>query len=316
MLDIACVGILVADVTVRYVSNLPETGSLQPVDKIELFSGGCASNAAIDMARLGLNVAIIGKIGDDGFGSFLRNTLIKENVNIEGLCVDKTENTSGSIVIVDKSGERSFLHYKGANATFSEDDISYATIEQAEIVFVAGTFLMPDFDGEQCASFLKRAKNMGKITSLDTAWDSTGRWMNTLKPCMKHIDFFMPSYDEAVCLSGKKEPEEMADIFLDMGVKTAVIKLGDKGCFIKDSAGEKHYIPAFEGIKAVDTTGAGDSFCAGFLTGIRKGWSLEKCGLFANAAGAHCVMAPGAVTGIKSFEEIMDFINQRKEGSA
>lgn len=311
MLDVVCVGILVADVVVQNIENLPETGMLQPVDRIELFSGGCASNAAIGMARLGLNVAVAGKIGDDGFGCFLKKTLTDEKVNIDSLCVDKNVNTSGSIVIIDKSGERSFLHYKGANAAFSVKDISHSIIEQAEIVFVAGTFLMPEFDGEQCASLLKKAKSMGKITALDTAWDASGKWMNVLRPCMEHIDLFMPSYDEAVCLSGKKEPEEIADVFLDMGVKTAVIKLGHKGCLIKDSSGEKHYIPAFEGIRAVDTTGAGDSFCAGFLTGIRKGWSLDKCGILANATGAHCVMATGSVTGIKSFEETMNFIKER-----
>lgn len=314
MFDVTCVGILVADAIARTVDNLPESGKLELIDKLELFTGGCATSSAIDMAKLGLDIAIIGKIGNDGFGKFMSNSLKDEKVNIEGLKVDYNIGTSASMVTVDSNGERSFLHYLGANAEFVEEDINYNIIENSKIVFVAGTMLMPKFDGIQCAGFLKKAKEMGKYTVLDTAWDSKGRWMNLLKPCMEYIDLFIPSIEEAEMLSGKKEPEEIADVFLSMGVKTAVIKLGKKGCFIKDQAGEKHYIPTYTKFKAVDTTGAGDSFVAGFLTGLTKGWNLYECGKFANAVGTQCVMAAGASTGIKSFEETLLFIKNNEIG--
>ena len=131
---------------------------------------------------------------------------------------------------------------------------------------------------------------------------------------MEYIDLFIPSIEEAIMLSGKEEPEEIADAFLAMGVKTVVIKLGKKGCFIKDSVGEKYFIPTYSKIKAVDTTGAGDSFVAGFLTGITKGMGLYESGRFANAVGTHCVMAAGASTGIKSYEEIVKFIENNEIG--
>lgn len=314
MYDVTCVGILVADAIARTVDGLPESGKLQLIDKIELFTGGCATSAAIDMAKLGLNVAIIGKIGNDGFGKFMSTALKDEKVNVEGLRADDAIGTSASIVTVDPNGERSFLHYLGANAEFGVDDIDYNIINDSQIVFVAGTMLMPKFDGAQCADFLKKAKDMGKYTVLDTAWDSKGRWMNVLEPCMKYIDLFIPSIEEAAMLSGKEEPEEIADVFLSMGIKTAVIKLGKKGCFIKNLDGEKHLIPTYTKIKAVDTTGAGDSFVAGFLTGLTKGWNLYECGKFANAVGTHCVMAAGASTGIKSLEETLKFMGNNEIG--
>lgn len=314
MIDVVCVGILVADAIARTVNDLPEKGKLQLVDKIELFTGGCAMSASIDMAKLGLNVAIIGKIGNDGFGKFMAAALKDENVHVEGLKVDEVTGTSASIVTVDSSGERSFLHYLGANAEFCIEDIDYNIVQNSQIVFVAGTMLLPKFDGVQCAAFLKKAKEMGKYTVLDTAWDSKGRWMKVLEPCMKYIDLFIPSIEEAAMLSGKEEPEEMADVFLAMGVKTAVIKLGKKGCFIKNLDGEKHTIPTYSKIKAVDTTGAGDSFVAGFITGLTKGWSLYECGKLANAVGTHCVMAAGASTGIVSFEETLEFMKNNEIG--
>jgi sugar/nucleoside kinase (ribokinase family) len=316
MFDVACVGILVADAIARTVTGLPESGKLQLVDKIDLFTGGCAASAAIDMAKLGLNAAIIGKVGNDGFGKFMTAALKEEKVNVDGLRVDDIAGTSASVVTIDASGERSFLHYLGANAEFGIQDIDDEIIGKSRIVFVAGTMLMPRFDGAPCAEFLKKAREMGKYTVLDTAWDSKGRWMKVLEPCMKYIDLFIPSVEEAAMLSGKEEPEEIADAFLAMGVKTAVIKLGKRGCFIKNTDGEKHLIPTYMKFKAVDTTGAGDSFVAGFLAGLTKGCSLYECGKLGNAAGTHCVMAAGASTGIKSMEETLKFMEENEIGGS
>lgn len=308
MYDVACVGILVADAIAKTVDKLPARGKLDLVDQLDLYTGGCAVNSGIAMAKIGLNTAVLGKIGNDGFGKFIYNSLKEENVNVDGLVLDSNSSTSASVVLVDSGGERSFLHCLGANSEFTDKDVDFGIIEKSKIVFIAGTMLMPSCDGEPCARVLKKAKEMGKYTALDTAWDSKGRWMKVLEPCMKYIDLFMPSYEEAVQLSSKEDAEDIADVFLSMGVKTAVIKLGKDGCFIKDSGGEKYKIPTYTDIKPVDTTGAGDSFAAGFLTGITEGWSLYECGKFANAVGTHCIMAVGASTGIKSMEEIKAFM--------
>lgn len=310
MYDVACVGIFVADAIAKTVDELPAKGKLDLVDQLDLYTGGCAVNSGIAMAKIGLNTAVLGKMGNDGFGKFIYNSLKEEKVNVDGLILDLKSSTSASVVLVDSDGERSFLHCLGANAEFTDTDVDFSIIEKSKVVFIAGTMLMPSFDGEPCARVLKKSKEMGKYTALDTAWDSNGRWMKVLEPCMKYIDLFMPSYEEAVQLSGKEDAEDIADVFLSMGVKTAVIKLGKDGCFIKDSGGEKHKIPTYTDIKPVDTTGAGDSFAAGFLTGIIQGWNLYECGKFANAVGTHCIMAVGASTGIKSMEEIKAFMTR------
>lgn len=310
MFDVACIGIVVADVISKPVDMIPDRGRLGLVDRIEMYTGGCAVNSAVDMAKIGLSVTVIGKIGKDGFGRFISNTLKDEKVDVSGLVAGSKSSTSTSVVLSDSDGERTFLHCLGANAEFTDTDVDFKIIEKSKIVFIAGTMLMPAFDGVPCAGVLRRAKEMGKLTVLDTAWDSKGRWMEVLEPCMPYIDLFIPSYEEAVQLSGKEKPEEIADSFLSMGVKIAVIKLGKDGCFIKVQSGETYTIPTYTDIKPVDTTGAGDSFVAGFLTGMRKGWSLYDCGKFANAVGTHCVMAIGASTGIKSLDEIQSFMSR------
>lgn len=314
MIDIVCVGVIVADAIAKPVKTIPSKGKLELVDTLSLYTGGCAASAAIDMAKIGIKSAIVGKIGNDGFGHFMKNAFEENNVITDGLIINDDGSTSASLVIVTEDGERSFIHCQGENATLVESDIDYAIVERAKMVFVAGIMLMHKFDGDECAKFLEKCKKLGKITALDTAWDSTGRWMKVLTTSLPYLDYFLPSYEEAVELSGKTDPEEIADVFLTMGPKAVVIKLGKDGCFIKTQAGEKHLIPTYDRIKPVDTTGAGDSFCAGFLTAVIKDKSLYECGQFGNAVGTHCVMAKGASTGIKSETEILKFMEDYKMG--
>ncbi len=312
MFDVACIGILVADVLAKPVDRIPPKGLLGLIDGISLYSGGCAMSAAIDMAKIGIDTAVLGKVGNDSFGGFLKNTLVENKVNIDGLCIDPAAQTSASVVLSDSKGERTFLHCVGANGTFSEGDIHWSVIENSRIVFVAGTFLMDTFDGVQCANVLKRCKDMGKTTVLDTAWDSKGRWLTLLEACMPYIDVFLPSIDEAIALSGKENPEDIAAVFFDKGVGKVAIKLGDRGCYLQENKGDKGIIvPPFK-VKAIDTTGAGDSFCAGFIAGLVKGMDFVSCGRFANAVGAHCVSALGATTGIKSMAEILEFMERNQ----
>jgi len=309
MLDVACLGILVADVVVRTVHALPEPGRLTLTDHIDLHTGGCATSSAIDMARLGLRTAVVGRIGQDGFGAFMRQALGNAGVSDAFVAEDPEHGTSASAVLVDAQGERSFLHCLGANAHFTDTDVPDALLSQAGIVFVAGSMLMPAFDGEPCARVLARARQMGRTTALDTAWDDKGRWMRVLRPCMPLLDYFLPSYDEAVELSGERDPERIAAMFLEMGVGTVVIKLGAEGCLIR-RGDDKWRVPACTVGHVMDTTGAGDAFCAGFLTGVTKGLPLEVCGRMGNAVGAACVSAVGASTGIRSLEQIQALMGQ------
>lgn len=313
MIDVACVGILVADVLTKTVDKFPQKGLLEQVDSIELFSGGNAMTASINIKKIGLNSAIIGKIGNDSFGDFLESCLVKSGVETKGLSRDNNAQTSTSVLFSDKDGERTFFHCVGANGTFSLDDVNWDIVDDAKIVFVTGTYLLNTFDGKQTVEFLKKCKEKGKITALDVCWDSKNRWGDILNDAMPYIDIFMPSVDEAKMIAGKEEPEEMAKVFFERGVSKVVIKLGKIGCYIQESKDSEGIIlPSYKSIKAVDTTGAGDSFCSGFLSALAKGKSFKECAEFANAVGAHCVMAKGATTGIKSYEEILEFMQKNQ----
>lgn len=309
MFDVACVGILVADCICQGVKGYPEKGKLDLIDNLRLFSGGCALNAAIDLAKLGASAAQIGMVGNDGFGTFLKSELTRNNVNADGLVLSNEHSTSASVVLVDTSGERSFLHFTGANAAFTDSDVNFDVIKNSKIVFVAGTMLMPSFDGEPCARVLKKSREMGKITVLDSAWDDTGRWMEVIEPCLKYVDYFIPSYDEAKEFAGKDDVFDIAEVFFAKGVSHVAIKLGKDGCYVQDKQGEKGIIiPTYLGVKPVDTTGAGDSFCSGFVYGLSHGMDIFESAKLGNAVGTHCIMATGASTGIVPYEKIKEFM--------
>ena len=303
MFDVACLGIMVADIVARPVTGLPARGQLALVERMELHTGGCAVNTGIALAKLGRRVAVLGKVGRDGFGDFVCNVLAQYGIDTSGVVRDPVTNTSATMVMVDPEGERTFLHYLGANGTLCADDVDFDVVKQAEILHVAGSFLMPTFDGQQTAEVLQKAHEMGVKTSLDTAWDSTGRWFATIEPVLPHIDYFLPSFEEAVQIAGCDEPEEVADFFLGYGMEIVALKMGAQGCFVK-SAERTIRLPAYN-VQVVDATGAGDCFAAGFLAGLSMGWDLELTAKLANAAGAACVTAIGATTGVRSLEETL-----------
>ncbi len=305
---ITCVGILCADIFGKTVDSLPERGKLSLVDNISLQVGGCAANVAITLAKLGLKTSIMGKVGDDSLGKFLLDTLQLEKVEVSGLRVDKNVSTAASMVMISGDGERTIIHSLGANKEFCYDDINLEILKETKILLIAGTFLMPGFDGKGTEKLLKAARENDVLCCMDTAWDSTGGWMKKIEASLQYLDWFMPSYDEACELTGKTIPEEIAGIFNAMGVKNVIIKLNSQGCYVKPEYEKGYIVPSFNRIKPVDTSGAGDSFCAGFITGLNEGWEIKKCAAFANAVGVHCIMQVGTTTGIKSMNEILSFM--------
>lgn len=304
---------MVADVVGRPLRSIPEPGRLVLVDEMGLYTGGCAINTATALARLGLPVQVIGKVGNDPLGRFLLDTLVERGIGTRGVKRDPHMGTSATMVMVQPEGERRFVHFIGANAHLTQEDVDFQMIAEASILHVAGSLVLPGLDGKPTADLLKRAHAAGVITFLDTVWDDTGRWMKILEPCLPHIDYFVPSLPEAQALTGLEDPTEAAWALIDRGVGTVALKMGEAGCLVISSQKQTEHastivrLPAFQ-VNVVDATGAGDAFAAGFIAGVWQGWPLEQIGDFANALGALCVTSPGATGGVRSLDETIKFM--------
>lgn len=302
-MDVLSLGIFVVDVLGRPIDTFPEKGKLVLFDELEIHAGGCANNTAIALARLGISAGAMGKIGSDAFGDLVLQTLTENCVNTAGIQRDVNTNTSFTFVAIASDGERTFYHYIGANGELCEGDLNWETIKTAKILHIAGALVMPRFDGQPMANVLQKAKALGITTSLDTAWDATGKWLETLAPCLPYIDIFLPSLLEAQNLTGISELRNITQFLMNYGISTVGIKMGEQGSYVRTAETEL-FVPAYP-VNVIDATGAGDAYVAGFLAGKIMDWELKATAELASATGAACVTAIGTTAGIQNLEETL-----------
>jgi len=306
-MDVLSLGIYVVDVLGRPIDQFPEKGKLALFDELGIHTGGCANNTAIALTRLGISAGAMGKVGTDAFGDLILQGLVDNGVDTSGMQQDPGSSTSFTFVAVASDGERTFYHYIGANGELCEADLDWEVIKRAKILHIAGALVMPRFDGAPMANVLRKAKSLGITTSLDTAYDATGKWLETLEPCLSYVDMFMPSIVEAQHLSGISDAREIAQFLRRRyGIHTIVIKMGENGSYASTPEAER-FAPAYS-VDVVDATGAGDAYVAGFLAGTIMGWDLKATTELASATGAACVTAIGTTDGIQNLEETLKII--------
>ena len=310
MSDIVNIGICTVDAIGQTIDHFPPPGGLRFFDKLTVTTGGNATNCSIALAKMGLPCDIIVKVGPDPLGEFVVNQLKRHGVNSAGVIHSQNSHTPYTFVCVLSNGQRSFLHTTGTNDTLKLQEIDLDIVKQAKYCFIAGTMLMKAFDGQPTADLLKIAREAGAETLLDTVYTddlSQETWQANTFPAMLYLDYFIPSLPEAIAITGLKEPADMARAFQDHGCRNVIIKLDARGIFCRDAAGTETLVPSYKVENVVDTTGAGDSWAAGFLAGLYHQMDIPQSALLGNATAAHCIQAPGASTGIVKLDLIREF---------
>ena len=255
------------------------------------------------MAKLGMSVGSAGLVGNDALGAVMTDRLRAGGVDTSCVRVDPRAQTSATIVSVDDTGERSFFHAPGANALLDADSFRrcFDLFRQCAWLQIGYFGLLPALTAELPALLAElRAAAPGTKVALDTSYPPADREL--LDPILPLLDLFAPSRPEAIALTDRKTaPYMVAKLRERMPQGIIGIKLDAEGCYLDDG---KHAldIPAYK-IKPLDTTGAGDAWFAGLITGLRRNMTLEQCGRFANRVAADCCLALGASAGVKSFEE-------------
>lgn len=308
MAEIVVIGNFVVDIIGKPIDRLPERGRLAMIDTLETHVGGNGPNTSGALGRLGADVAVVGRVGTDLYGRYLTEQLEAWDVDTAPVVRDSAAASGLTVVAVDSDGERSFIHHLGANAEFSPLDVDWSLLGSPRHVHLASYFILPRFAGHAAAELLAEARRRGAITSLDVCWDRSGQWMEQLRPCLPHLDFLMPSEEEAQQLTGRTVPLDIVMALRDAGARTVVLKLGEQGCLYAGAEGILHS-PAYS-VPVRETTGAGDCFIAGFLFGQLRGWDLPRALPFANACGARAVTEVGGVTGMASALEIEAWARQ------
>lgn len=303
-LDVICIGAAIVDIPLQPVSKNIFDIESYPLDKISMTIGGDAINEATIISRLGYKVALMSRVGKDAVGAFIQEACIKNNIDIKSLHIDETIDTSINIGLVTEDGERTFVtNRNGSLWKTTIEDVDFTRFQQARLLSLASIFNNPLIDGAALVKIFKKAKENEMIICADMIKARLGETLEDIKEALSYVDYFFPNYDEACLLTGKTKLEEIADCFLDCGVKNVIIKIGKKGCYIKN-AHETLEVPAKKGVHAIDTIGAGDNFASGFIAAVLDGKNLKECAQYANVTAAISVQSLGATTGVMSREQV------------
>jgi sugar/nucleoside kinase (ribokinase family) len=307
--DCLCAGILVADHVCAPVERMPGAGELVMAQRIVLHIGGCASNAAIDLAKLGVRTGVVGRVGEDVYGGFVRDTLQEHGVETSGLIETPGTDTSQTLIVNVKGQDRRFVHSFGANAQFTGADLPPERVRGAKVLYVGGYLLMPNLSQADLVPVFEAARGFGVKTVLDVAIPEPGDYLSRLDRLLPLTDYFLPNNDEARMILGVDDPLEQAERFHRMGAGTAVVTCGERGAVLV--SGETRLRAGVYPVEFVDGTGGGDAFDAGFIYGILQGFDLATCLRWGSALGASCVRAIGTTTGVLTRPEAEAFIAER-----
>ena len=308
---VVCAGVIVADHLCTPISHLPAAGELVRADELVLNIGGCASNAAVVLSKLGVRSTICGKVGDDVFGRYVAETLTAYGVDARNLSVDPSRATSQSLIVNVRGQDRRFIHSFGANQGLTADDLDPALATHPKVLYVGGFLILPGLDARELADRFARARtNFGVITVLDVATPGPADYLRHLRPVLPFTDVFLPNTDEATLILGEADPVRQALAFRDLGAKRVIVTRGEHGSIVvSDSLRAR--LGAYP-IDFVDGTGGGDSFDAGYIAGLIEGLPELECLKLASAVGASCVRAVGTTAGIFSRVEARQFIESHE----
>ena len=285
--------------------------------------GGAPANVAVGLARLGAKAALVGVVGADEFGSFLKEGLGREGVDVSRLRQTEAGRTGLGFVSLTKAGERSFTFYRNqaAETFFDERDTraAGALLTQATVLHVGTNWLVSPKSRVAVLAAMRRAGAAGRLTSTDPnlrlhLWPDQRTLKRLLEELVSTCAIVKLSHEETRFVTGRRSPERAVEWLEEQGVVLAVVTLGAQGAVLR-FRGQTRRVPAPR-VRVVDTTGAGDGFTAGLLYGVTRQFrsraELEQGDLdtlvgharFACVVGSHVVTKLGAVAGLPTLRSL------------
>lgn len=288
---IICLGVHVLDVLVRPVEEIPAGQGGQLVEEIRMTAAGTAGGTALVLARLGARVRSAGAVGDDPLADMLLDLLRREGVDTELLVRHPGVQTSASVLPIRPDGSRPAFHVVGANGAYGPDDAPWDAIADAAHLHLGA----PEFmGGEAAARLLTFAHEHGTTTSADllAPGDQAGQILDWIAPMLPHLDYLLPNDEQVLGLSGATDLVAGCRALVDRGVGCVVATRGPDGAVIV-GAGTEEAVPALA-VEAVDTSGCGDAFSAGFLRGTTLGRGRRDAARLGCAAASFVVQGLGS----------------------
>jgi sugar/nucleoside kinase (ribokinase family) len=306
--DVLCAGIIVADHVCAPIPHLPAAGHLVMAERMLLTIGGCAANAAVDLVKMEVPVAVVGRVGGDVFGRVVSDLLREGGVDVSAIQVSPDADTSQTLIVNVAGEDRRFIHTFGANAEFRAADIPLERVASCRVLYLGGYLLMPKVRPEELLPVFAAARRAGAKTVLDVVTPGPAEYLSRLENLLPQVDVFLPNDHEAELITGEADPLRQAELFHRLGAGTVVITRGGHGSVL---VGDGLRLRAgVYPVEFVDGSGGGDAFDAGYIYGLLHGLGAEDCLRVASALGASCVRAIGTTPGVFTRPECEDFLRK------
>lgn len=306
--------VVVGDVNVDILASIdryPSLGGHGLAEELCMEGGGSAANTAVMLGLLGLDVLMLGRVGDDLLADRALRGMRSAAVDVSRVRRDAEATTGLCFVAVTPDGERTMLCGRGANSRLSPDDVDAAAIEEARWLHLSGYPLLSESGRAALRKSVDIARRAGTRVSLDVGiGPSTSQWRDAVLELAPAIDVLLPNDVEAESLAGETNPARVARHLQANGPQTVVLKLGARGCYVSAGSGE-WAVPAFD-VDPVDSTGAGDAFDAGVIAGRLAGLDLRSSALLASALGGLATSVLGAGRALAGPARVLEFLEEHR----
>ena len=311
--DIVCIGLAIVDSIIRGFDPEPVLSGYR-AESGSLNAGGDAVNESVAAAKLGMKTGLLTSLGKDAAGDLITDFLSANGVITDLIQRSGEHQTPVTTIFVLEDGNRRSITNLAHKYNFHPE--KYIDHFDARAIILGSLFRAPFNDPDVIRNVLASAKADNTLVFADTKLPNFRKLsLDDIADVLPMIDFITPNLSEAEYYSGKTELSDMADAFLDRGVRNIIIKLGGEGCYFKgrglegrDSGMTEFRLGAYRA-DTIDATGAGDNFIAGFVSEILRGAGIKDALRFANACGAVCTTAVGAGTALRNRRQIEEFIS-------
>ena len=308
-----CSGILFADIACSPISHVPAEGELIPTEKIELNLGGCASNVAVNLARLDVAVMLSGCVGDDALSDFVVRAVSLPQVDATRLQRSFGRCPGTAMHINVQGQDRRFICTTGANDDYVFDGELFQllvkpTLNEPKVFYLGGFYMLRALETDRTVQFFKTAKEHGWTTLLDVVLYGNRPYWDIVKLLLPYTDIFLPNEHEAEAITGERAPCDQAKKFLEAGVGAAIITRGELGTLYFSE--KERFQTGIYPTNYVSGAGSGDAFVAGLIAALIEGKGHRDAVRWGSALGASCVREVSTTGGVFNRAELLEFLGK------
>ena len=314
--QLTVLGACILDVLGRPVEAIPPGQGSARLTEIKATAAGTAAGPAVDLAKLGARVRVMGALGDDLLGDIVTAAMARHGVETASLVRKKGVQTSATILPIRSNGERPALHVPGATRLLTRADIDEEHVKNSRALLIGAPDALAGLTGQELAALAITARNHNALVAVDVLHPGRPEDLHRLAPLLAQTDWFLPNEDQLLNLTGRASLTEATNDILSLGTRGIAVTRGADGCLIATQQYRApDSLPALP-VAVVDTTGCGDGFTAGMLAGLLLGADPADAAWLGLACGALVATGLGSDAGIESLGQVLDFLSHAQPAAA